>query len=86
MTFKLAREIAPHYVFGACVSLAMAYAAFTAWKADATVRIEKLEQRAVVQQNDHDALINLGADVRAIKETVDRIYTRLEKREALNGQ
>lgn len=84
-TSTLTKIVSIEFIVGMCLQAAVLLAVGYAWKATTDQDIRSLQEKAVVFSADHDALISLGADVTSIKQTVDRIYTKLEKREANLG-
>lgn len=84
-TATLAKALSLEYLLGVLVSIACAYAAFSAWQARSDVDLANLKEKSVMAAKDHDALIALTSDVKAIKETLARVERIMEKREAQLG-
>lgn len=85
-TLDMTKVLSAEYLIGLCISLAAAYAAFSAWQSDANAKIIYLEKAAAISQADHDTLIRLQSDIAAIKEDVREIKEAVKpKKEAAVG-
>jgi len=81
----LTKIVSIEFLVGMCLQAAVLLAVGYAWKATTDQDIKSLQEKAVVFSEDHDVLITLGANVASIKQTVDRIYSKLEQREVNRG-
>ena len=73
LTLDTTRLLSVEFLLMAAISLGSAYAAFIAWKSDASARMYQLEETAKVSKQDHEALIRLERDVAYIRESITRI-------------
>ena len=69
----LGKIITPETVVAVGLSVLTSYGTFVGWKAEANLKITKLEEKVKQHDAARDDLIALTSDVRAIKESVDRI-------------
>lgn len=82
ITLDTTRLLSVEFLLMGAISLGSAYAAFSAWRSDASVRLVQLEEQARISKQDHDVIIKLGSDVTYIKEAIARIEKSLPTQKA----
>ena len=69
----LSNLFAPETLVAVGLSVITSYGTLMGWKAESSLKIARLEEQVKEHDAARDDLITLTADVRAIKESVDRI-------------
>jgi hypothetical protein len=86
MTDRITKYLSNEFIIGMIIQAAVFLTVSAAWTTGTARDIKVLQEKAVIATADHDTLVQLRTDVASIKDAMNRIANKLDKKEASNGQ